>query len=114
MKSLSLTFLVIVLLSLFSSSYAGDKWYENGNLHKKTIADWKNATDSNKLATSADMALASPKIKALVKKSGNVDTLKPYAFGLKTCIDKATVDKKTNKMKVTEVAAACIILMKWK
>lgn len=30
------------------------KWYEGGNLHKKTIADWKEATQENRLATSAD------------------------------------------------------------
>ena len=32
-----------------------DQWYVGGTLHSSSIAEWKNATEKNKLATCADI-----------------------------------------------------------
>ena len=37
-----------------SRDLSSTKWFQGGNLHKATVAEWKNASYQNKLATSAD------------------------------------------------------------
>ncbi|MFH6969121.1 hypothetical protein [Flavobacterium sp. FlaQc-28] len=80
-----------------------DQWYLGGNLHKKDISDWKNATDANKLATCGDFI-------ARVKKDLTLTELKDKASELKDCIDEAT--KGTNisdQNKVNEIGALCLV-----
>lgn len=96
----------------FSSS---TEWYQGGDLHGKSVKDWNNATYSNKLATCADMAITLPRIKKKIQESGSMDTLKPYANELMTCINNAAVapDPRYENMSLSEIAVMCMILMKW-
>ncbi len=89
----------------------GGRWYENGTLHKSSVAIWNNATYGNKLATSADWALAMPKIEAQVKKSGSMDTLRPFAVELVKCVNEAAARKGYDSMSTSELAASCMALM---
>jgi uncharacterized protein YdeI (BOF family) len=82
-----------------------DKWYVGGDLHKKKISDWKNATDANKLATCGDFIVR-------VKKDLSLKELKDKASELKDCIDEATKGTNTSDQnKVNEIGALCLITM---
>jgi hypothetical protein len=59
------------------------------------------------------MALSSPKIKTKVKNSGSIDTLRPFAIELVSCIDEAAAGQDYGNMEVAEVAAICMISMGW-
>ena len=89
------------------------KWYNGGTLHKATVNQWKRSAYSNKLATAADWAITIPKIKAQVMRSGNIDTLRPFASELLICVDKAGAGEGYGNMSVAELAAGCAILMGW-
>jgi len=82
-----------------------DQWYVGGNLHKKNISDWKNATEANKLATCGDFI-------ARVKKDLSLTELKDKASELKDCIDEATKGTNTSDQnKVNEIGALCLVTM---
>jgi hypothetical protein len=89
------------------------EWYENGTLHRANIQQWNSASYANKVATSADMAISHSKVSGKVRNSGNMSTLRPYAFELLTCINETSAGKGYETMKISEIAAMCIILMKW-
>ncbi|MBN1841245.1 MAG: hypothetical protein JW883_03055 [Deltaproteobacteria bacterium] len=93
--------------------YAGSEWYENGTLHSASVAEWNAATYSNRLATAADMALSRPQIKAKVKNSGSIDTLRPFAIELLSCVNEAAAGPGYGSMRMAELAASCMILMGW-
>ena len=104
--------MVVLILAIPLIVSAGGKWYEGGTLHRSNVGEWNRSTYANKLATAADMALASKRIKAKVQRSGSVETLKPFAEVLVTCVDNAAAGTDYNT-KVTELAAGCVILMGW-
>ena len=115
-------FNLFVAFFIFSSSFivcgndssnSQKEWYVGGNLHKANIKEWKNATGQNRIATASDMALSVPSIKIKVQQSGNIDTAKIYATELSECINKATEEQNTEHLKVSEIAAQCIVLMQW-
>lgn len=82
-----------------------DQWYVGGNLHKKKIIDWKNATEANKLATCGDFI-------ARIKKDLSLVELKDKASELKDCIDEATKGTNTSdQSKVSEIGALCLVTM---
>lgn len=111
-------FVVVAIVSIFlidiiffpgdsknNSVSTQDEWYVGGDLHKKTIADWKVATEKNKLATCADFVLSQDK-------SMDFNVLKIKANALVTCIDE-TVEghSESDNEKVSKIAAQCMILM---
>lgn len=83
-------------------------WYQGGTLHKATGNDWQQASQSNRLATAGDFAAA-----VLKGKFNSMDQLKIYANELAICITKATEDGVGGDKKVSEIAAACAIVMGW-
>ena len=89
------------------------QWYEGGNLHNANVFQWKNAEYENKLATSADMAANHPAISEKLSKTKNIENLKPYAVDLLICIEEASFGKGYESMKISEIAAGCMILMKF-
>ena len=123
-KYIGIFFLLLILIKCFNSpeipvnptarqdSYGitdansdPDQWYIGGNLHKKNIIDWKNATEANKLATCGDFI-------AGIKKDLSLTESKHKAFELKDCIEEAT--KGTNisdHIKVNEIGALCLVTM---
>lgn len=82
-----------------------DEWYAGGDLHKKTIADWKVATEKNKLATCADFVLSQ-------NKGMDFNVLKIKANALVTCINETVEGHSTaDNEKVSTIAAQCMLLM---
>ena len=80
-------------------------WYVGGNLHKKTISEWKNATEDNKLATCGDFV-------ANVKKDLSLTELKYKASELKDCIEQATTGTNaSDQSKVSEIGALCLLTL---
>jgi len=96
-----------------SSSSNKNAWYSGGNLHSATVRQWRIATEANKLATSGDMAMVNQTIKARVMNSGNIDNGLPYARQMMSCIEEASGPGVPEKQKVSELAAACLLLLNW-
>ncbi len=106
----------VLMAVLFTPSIlvsADNSWYEGGALHRATVSQWNEASYANKLATAADWAMVRPKIKDKVEQSRDMKTLKPFAIELVKCVDEAAAGKGYDHMKVSELAAGCMILMKW-
>ncbi|UHO39268.1 hypothetical protein H5J24_03870 [Chryseobacterium capnotolerans] len=102
---------VLSLLSCSQKTNPETEWTKNGNLHDKTIIEWKSASDQNKLATCADF-MASLK-RAENQTYTSIQEMKFDANNLKVCIDEGTADNKyADYMKVREIAVTCYILMK--
>ncbi|WP_374762898.1 hypothetical protein [Yunchengibacter salinarum] len=115
MKKLAIWIISVSLLVPFAfASAQDDKWYSGGTLHSSLISEWKNSTDRNKLATSADFAMVVNEIKNKVKSSGDMNTLKIYAAQLKICIDEASEDQNSNNLTVADIGTACISLLGWR
>ena len=81
------------------------EWYSGGSLHRATAAQWISATPENRLATSADFS-------AKAKKPKNMRELKADAINLNACITTAASDPSLSSIKVSELAAGCIVLMR--
>ena len=104
--------IAVFSLALSFSVLAAEKWYEGGSLHKSSPAEWRKSSHKNKMATAADWVLSRPSILKKVKKSGNINTGRPYATELVKCIE--TSLKGVNAGGSTaEIAAACMVLMGW-
>lgn len=112
-RSSTLIGVVVVVCCLIPLSGIAGSWYEGGTLHRATVSQWNKASYSNKLATAADMALSSSKVKAKVRASGSVDTLKPFAVELVACVNEAAAGQGYGHMSVAELAASCMVLMGW-
>ena len=67
-----------------SSSKPDTSWFEGGNLHRATVKQWKAASYSNRLATSADFVAASQDVDY-----GNLAEFKTMATKLEKCISTA-------------------------
>ncbi len=102
--------LIIVMSPLWATA---GKWYQGGTLHRATVNEWNNASYSNKLSTASDWASTRPSIKAKVRDSGDMDTLRPYANELVQCLDNAASRKGYGNTSISELAASCMILMGW-
>ena len=83
------------------------EWYSGGNLHKATLDEWRKASNQNRLATSSDF------IAAVSKDVGwlSTDEIKPLAVELMSCIDSTAGDSGLDNMHVSEVAAACLVML---
>ena len=121
---LTLTFLVWVVYSFTFGGCSGSEkneeqkqWYQGGTLHASNIAEWKTATQENKLATCADIIAnlwRNGKLNFTVK---NIpDDFKPYAQELVNFIDTSTQDLSMGDAKnqtVSGLSAMGVIFMKW-
>ena len=101
--------LIVLLLANVSIVTAGNKWYSGGTLHNATVWRWKNATYTNKLATSADWCMKIPSIKRSINR--NIENLRPYAIQLIRCMDEACAGQGYEKTRAVTVAASCLLLM---
>ena len=78
-----------------TSTESTSSWTTGGTLHDATIADWKRATYSNKLATSADWIAA---VSAMKDKIKNMTEFRSYADELLECIDILVADPDTESL----------------
>lgn len=86
-----------------------ESWWQGGSLHSATIAEWKAASDRNKLATAADW-LSATVWKGHLNSPQDFDRLKVKAESLVAAVDEGTRDVEIPEMKVNEVAAAIMVL----
>ncbi|MHA1336274.1 MAG: hypothetical protein ACTSPW_11090 [Promethearchaeota archaeon] len=92
-----------------SGSSSSKQWYQGGNLHKATVAQWKGATYQNKLATAADWLVAT-KWKGYLKSPDDLDKLKVKAQMLVNAVDEVVTVKQMDSLQVNEIAAAIITM----
>ena len=102
-----------IFVAVASTAIASDDWYSGGSLHRATVGQWKMASYSNKLATAADWAITRPFVENQVRKKGSMDALKPFATQMMNCVDQAADGEGYSNTKVSELAAACALLMGW-
>ena len=84
-------------------------WYSGGNLHNATVAEWRDASYSNKLATAGDW-LASTKWKGHLITPADFDRLKQKAIMLVNAVNEASTPDKKGIIKANEIAAAIITM----
>lgn len=84
-------------------------WYAGGNLHKATVAEWKESSASNRLATAADWVAAN--LKSEGRQVGDISELRAPALALERCVSEAALANGMEEVKVTELAAACLIIL---
>jgi len=92
-----------------SRSSSSKQWYEGGNLHGATFAQWRGATYQNKLATAADW-LAASKWKGHLKSPSDFARMKVKAQILVNAVDQAVTVEEMDSLQVTESAAVIITL----
>lgn len=92
-----------------AAKQATQAWYEGGTLHDATIREWKRATYRDRLATCADLVAAIAKHEG--RRPKDMDEFREWAAALEICISEASRDEWSDHLKVTEVSAACWILM---
>jgi hypothetical protein len=84
-------------------------WYEGGTLHGATMVEWRTASYANRLATAADFVAATSKSRGITFAS--MDELKEQAIALELAISTAGEGGNADHQQVSEVAAACLVLM---
>ena len=80
---------------------------------ERPLANGEMPPTEDKLATAADWALAYDRVKNTVLRSGSMETLKPYAIDLVTCVDGASGPSGNDSLRVAQLAASCIVLLGW-
>lgn len=92
-----------------SASSGARRWYEGGTLHKKTMKEWRSASYADRLATTADFVTYAADKQGTAYSS--IDELKPRAEALERQISAAGQGGYADTRMVSEVAAACLVLM---
>jgi hypothetical protein len=95
---------VFLVLVTTSSAQEWKEWTRGGTLHHATAAQWRGATYSNRLATSADFVASTEHPKSM-------EEFKFKAEQMETCISGAVVDPKVEVATITDVAAPCALLL---
>jgi len=89
----------------YSSNSNDDSWLSGGTLHKSTIAEWRKASYSNRLATSADMVVSYLDIYDF----SDMDKIKQEATDLEECISITASGGDADDEQVSFIAALCLV-----
>lgn len=89
-------------------SSAQPKWYEGGTLHKKKGIDWRQASEQERLATSANIA-----VEILEDRVDDVTELKLMANNMSSCLSDASANSEADQWQVARLAAICAIALGW-
>lgn len=81
-------------------------WYAGGTLHKGTVKQWRNASYTNRLATSADFVASTQEVDF-----GDMDVFKKMASETEECISTAVLDGDFDNQKVSDFAVSCLLLL---
>jgi len=68
------------------------QWFQGGTLHRATLAQWRAATNANKLATAADW-LAATKWKGHLRSPSDFDRIKVKAQMLVNAVNEVASDR---------------------
>jgi len=103
--------LLSVVLALMSVSAMAQEreWYEGGNLHKATLAQWAAGSTSNRLATAADFAVAMSENKK--QPFSSLKQAMSASLSLADCLDEVAQEPAAKTQKASQVAATCWILL---
>ena len=86
-----------------------DEWFDGGTLHNRTMAEWSRASYRDRLATSADFFATS--IDSRSEPPRHPDRFRGEAIELEVCISETHAEGITDSQRVSEIAAACLILL---
>jgi hypothetical protein len=89
----------------YSSNSNDISWATGGTLHESTIAEWRKASYSNRLATSADFVVAVLDIYDF----SDMDKIKQLATDLEECISTAASGGDVDNEQVATIAAFCSV-----
>jgi hypothetical protein len=81
------------------------EWYSGGTLHAKSVAEWRSASRRDRLATSADFVMKLGDYRSLPS------DLRRRSEELETCISKAVEGGEVDTRPVSEIGAACAVLL---
>ncbi len=117
MKKTLMLFILVSSFILFASSFAIDR----GSLHSDSVKSWREASYSNRLATSSDWvtAITRSSNQDLQKKLDNLSThnwqvaIKNFSKQLEKCVSDIAKEEKLFKSndQVAEIASICYISM---
>lgn len=79
-------------------------WMSGGTLHKSTISEWRQASYSNRLATSADFVASTQNVDF-----GNLAEFKQMAIDLEKCISVAASGGDVDNEDVVFVSSICTV-----
>jgi len=85
------------------------QWFQGGTLHRATLAQWRAATNANKLATAADW-LAATEWKGHLRSPSDFDRIKVKAQMLVNAVNEVASDQDVGSVSATETAAAIILM----
>ncbi len=111
MKAIKPLTAIILIVMLFTATVYAEKWYVGGTLHNATVQEWKHASYRNRLATCADYISSTSEGEKLEREEG-VDAIKMRAMNLERCITEATEGEHEANLKVSQMAAICIVLIR--
>lgn len=89
-------------------------WYENGDLHKAHLKEWRQASRRNRLATAGDFVVEMRLEQGASKSQIDLEALKPKAEKLVTCISETAGEKSQQNVDsedVSGIAALCMSMM---
>jgi len=90
-----------------------ENWFDGGTLHRAKGKDWRTATDTNRLATSADIITKLSDNGKLAFTIQDLEELKSYSTGLSNCLTEFLKTEQTDALLVAEAALLCMTTMKW-
>lgn len=85
------------------------QWFHGGTLHKSTLAQWRVATNANKLATAADW-LAGDLWKGHLNTPSDFDRIKVKAQMLVNGVNEIASDRDLGSGSATEIAVLLILM----
>lgn len=113
MRTPAIAAALLIAASLAPRPAAALEWYQGGDLHGATVAQWHAADARNRLATAADMTTATLGVDRL-KAAGGWSAARKYSTDLVTCIDKGTAGiPSIAQQDVASYAAMCAAMMGW-
>jgi hypothetical protein len=89
--------------TVFVVPTATTAWYSGGTLHNSTVAEWKAATDANRLATAADWATSGMDLTL-------PSEIEHYAHELMVCVNEA-VNAYPQDAETLDIAVACAVML---
>jgi len=95
----------------YLSNSNDNSWATGGTLHDSTIAEWRKASYSNRLATSADFVVYYFVNYLGLNDFSDMDKRKQAATDLEECISTAASDGEVDNEQVTHIAAVCLVSM---
>ena len=95
--------------SFSSKRSSATQWFQGGDLHRATIAEWRKASYQNKLATASDW-LAGTIWKGHLKTPEDFVRLKLKSQMLVNAVDRTIAGLEIDYMKVAEIATSLIAL----